>query len=151
MISVFPRMTDTPRLSIARGVILRDASLIASAIPGAFLCAISIVASGVQSLGENPVPPVVKIISILFSSHNSQRHFFISSFSSGNNIVSCTSYPLSVSISQIRGPLLSSLSPAYPLSLNVTTAAFHLYSAIISSPSAQSIFNSLFPSGSFTL
>lgn len=61
IIKVFPLITDTPLDSIPFGVISQDLALIYSEIPGALRSATSIVASGVQSLGENPVPPDVSI------------------------------------------------------------------------------------------
>ena len=61
MMSVFPRMTDAAREIIACGVIFSDAARIASAMPGTFLSATASVASGVVSLGEQPVPPVVSM------------------------------------------------------------------------------------------
>ena len=54
-------MTETPLLSMALGVIAKDAARMASLKPGTCRSAISSVASGVQSLGEKPVPPVVRI------------------------------------------------------------------------------------------
>lgn len=61
MISVFFLVTLTPLDNMARFVIVIDPARIASAIPGTFLSATAKVASGVQSLGESPVPPVVMI------------------------------------------------------------------------------------------
>ena len=58
MISVFFLVTLTPLDNMARFVIVIDPTRIASAIPGTFLSATAKVASGVQSLGESPVPPV---------------------------------------------------------------------------------------------
>ena len=60
-ISVFPRMTDTARESIARGVMASEAARMASAMPGARRVATAMVASGVTSRGPKPVPPVVRI------------------------------------------------------------------------------------------
>ena len=77
----------------ALGVIASDAYRIASAIPGAFRVATFIVASGVQSLCENPVPPVVRIRSISFSSLNSFNTVSICVCSSGSNLYSDVSYP----------------------------------------------------------
>ena len=62
-------------------------------IPGTFRCATAIVASGVQSRKENPVPPVVNTISTFSSSQSVHRHFSISFCSSGRSSVLTTSYP----------------------------------------------------------
>ena len=59
MISVRPRMPATPRESIQWRVWGREASRIASAIPGTSRSITSPVASGVTSRGATPVPPVV--------------------------------------------------------------------------------------------
>lgn len=58
-IRVWPRIAATLRESIQCAVCSREASRIASAIPGASRSATAAVASGVTSSGANPVPPVV--------------------------------------------------------------------------------------------
>ena len=59
-------MTETPLLSMALGVIAKDAARMASLKPGTLRSAISSVASGVQSLGEKPVPHFYHSIACLF-------------------------------------------------------------------------------------
>lgn len=58
-------------------VICRLDKSIAKDSPGASLWITFLVASGVTSLSENPVPPVVRITSALFSSLHSVRYFYI--------------------------------------------------------------------------
>lgn len=58
------------------GVMRMDSARIASGIPGVGRSITAMVASGVMSLGENPVPPVVRIKAIPKVSahlHNSLR------------------------------------------------------------------------------
>ncbi len=59
-ISVPFLMAAAARLKIPRGVIVILYARMASGIPGTARSATSIVASGIQSLGENPVPPVIR-------------------------------------------------------------------------------------------
>ena len=61
MINVFFLITLTPLDNMARFVIVIEPALIASEIPGTLRSATAKVASGVRSLGESPVPPVVII------------------------------------------------------------------------------------------
>ncbi len=61
MIRVLFLITDTALDSMARLVILNDSLRIYSAIPGALRVATAMVASGVTSRWEKPVPPVVII------------------------------------------------------------------------------------------
>ena len=61
MINVFFLITLTPLDNMARFVIVIEPALIASEIPGTLRSATAKVASGVRSLGESPVPPVVLI------------------------------------------------------------------------------------------
>ena len=68
--------------SIAIGVFFRDSVIIAIAIPKASFSITWRVASGVTSLFENPVPPVVKTKSTLTSSDQDIKIFFMSSISS---------------------------------------------------------------------
>ena len=63
------RMPAAARESMARGVIWRDCHRMASAMPGAGRSTTDRVASGVRSVGEKPVPPVVRIRSARSSSH----------------------------------------------------------------------------------
>ena len=64
MISTLFLITLAALESIALSVNSRLFALIASAIPGAFFSATAAVASGVTSLGANPVPPVVRTAEI---------------------------------------------------------------------------------------
>uniref|UniRef100_A0A6B0UPL6 Putative secreted protein n=1 Tax=Ixodes ricinus TaxID=34613 RepID=A0A6B0UPL6_IXORI len=57
--------------------------MIATAIPGASFVITALVASGVTSLSEKPVPPVVKIRSNFMTSAHITRTSFIFSASSG--------------------------------------------------------------------
>ena len=100
-----------------------DPALMASAMPGAFLVAAASVASGVMSLGENPVPPVVRIRSASRLSARRISVFLSMSVSSGRTGVSITSNPSPSSNAASAGPLSSVYSPANALSLKVTTAA----------------------------
>ena len=53
-------MPETPRESIACGVLVMEAARIASSSPGVSRSTTSRVASGVTSRGEKPVPPTVR-------------------------------------------------------------------------------------------
>lgn len=79
-ISVPFRIPAAARLSIALGVIVILYALIASGIPGTSRSIISFVASGIQSLGENPVPPVVTISSAIPSSASHEPSHLPASF-----------------------------------------------------------------------
>lgn len=68
----FMRLT-AHRDNMAIGVIARLFEIIATTIPGASLSSSGYVASGVTSLGENPVPPVVRTSGSLFTSAHSLR------------------------------------------------------------------------------
>ena len=109
--------------SIAVGVFVIEYALIASAIPGVMRSHTSAVASGVLSLFEKPVPPVVKMTFTCLWSASLMSSFLRSAGSSGIRTPSITLYPAPVSISPISGPLLSSRSPAAPLSESVIQAA----------------------------
>ena len=85
------RITDTPRLSIVLSVISAERMRIYSEIPGAFRSATAIVASGVWSRSENPVPPLVRISSTWRWSARRHSSFFRSAGSSGRISVSTTS------------------------------------------------------------
>ena len=127
MISVFLRIPAVARLSMARLVMVILYARIASGIPGTRLSTISSVASGMISLGENPVPPVVRISSAALLSAIS---FILSEsicLSSGRMSMDTTSYPFFSTISRIAGPLKSSLSPRYPVSLDVMIATLFIY------------------------
>ena len=101
MISVFFRIPAVERLSMARFVIVMLYARIASGIPGTRLSIISSVASGVISLGEKPVPPVVRISSAVPLSAISailSDNIFLSS---GRTSSDTTSYPFFSTISRI--------------------------------------------------
>ena len=126
MISVFFRIPAVERLSMARFVIVILYARIASGIPGTRLSIISSVASGVISLGEKPVPPVVRISSAVPLSAISailSDNIFLSS---GRTSSDTTSYPFFSTISRIAGPLKSSRSPRYPVSLDVMIATLFI-------------------------
>ena len=127
-ISVFFLITEAPLPSMALGVILMLYALSASAIPGALRSAISIVASGVISLGEKPVPPVVSTRLHFTSSHSLTSSSAICFLSSGMILYETTSYLSLGSSSFIFGPLLSSLWPAAPLSLIVIIPTVYITS-----------------------
>ena len=103
---------DTALESIALLVICILYILIASHIPGASLSIIALVASGVISLLENPVPPVLNIKLTLSSSLITLNSFSNISFSSGNMTCFTTVNPAASTNSFTTAPLLSSLSPA---------------------------------------
>ena len=81
------------------------------------------VASGVTSLEEKPVPPVVSTRSTRSSSAHRISASLICSSSSGRMAVRVTSQPFSLRIPHRAGPLVSSRWPRAPLSLMVSTAA----------------------------
>ncbi len=56
---VRPRMPATSRERQERSVMAREAARMASGMPGAMRSQTAVVASGVTSRSENPVPPVV--------------------------------------------------------------------------------------------
>ena len=59
MINVSPRMPAAARDNMARSVIVREYCKIAIGIPGTSRSITALVASGVTSRLEKPVPPVV--------------------------------------------------------------------------------------------
>ena len=69
--------------SMAMGVTLSDFVTMATTMPGASRSSSGRVASGVTSLGENPVPPVVKMRASFFWSHHSLMTACIAATSSG--------------------------------------------------------------------
>lgn len=71
---------DLYRESIAIGVISKPAINIAVNIPGASLLITFFVASGVKSLLENPVPPVVRITLTLSLSLREIRYFYVNKY-----------------------------------------------------------------------
>ena len=91
IISVDLRIPAEARLNMALGVIVILYARIASGIPGTHRSVISCVASGIQSLGEKPVPPVVSKSSAICSSAIraiSSANIFLSS---GSKMVCTTS------------------------------------------------------------
>ena len=121
-ISVLARMAATARVSMARGVYCRLLATMAAGIPGTIRSAISQVASGVQSRGAKPVPPVVSSRSHPPPSHSSRMAAASRSRSSGSRTVRVTSIPACSHICAISAPLSSTRSPRLPLSLAVSTA-----------------------------
>ena len=81
------RMPAAERVSMARGVIWRERARMASGMPGTSRSMTSLVASGVQSRGEKPVPPVVSTRSATPSSAMRRSSPASSSRSSGRRAV----------------------------------------------------------------
>jgi chaperonin GroEL len=104
--------------SMACLVFFRLSWRMASGRPGTSRSMTARVASGVLSRGLKPVPPVVRIKSILSLSDILTISSLRVSRSSGRTSYLTTS-PNSLTISRIAGPLLSTRSPREPLSLTV--------------------------------
>ena len=85
-INEFPLVPAVCLLNIAFFEYFKDSSLIYSPKPGYSLSITSRVASGVTSLDDGPVPPVVIIISKFSISDNLTKFALIASFSSGTII-----------------------------------------------------------------
>ena len=83
MISVPPLIPATPRERQPRSVILQLSERISSGIPGTSFSMTAFVASGVLSLGENPLPPVVNTRAVFSSSAHLISSAEITSLSSG--------------------------------------------------------------------
>ena len=90
-ISVLPRIPETPRDRIARGVDARPAARRVSEIPGASRSITARVASGVTSRALNPVPPVVITMSMVPPSHQSSKRPVICVVSSGTSALAINS------------------------------------------------------------
>ena len=118
-----PRVPATARDSMARGVIFSPSVHMATGMAGISRSSTASVASGVTSRGDRPVPPVVTIRPIFFSSAQSRSAALICSFSSGTMAVWTTVKPASSSMPQTAGPLVSFRCPLLPRSLTVMTAA----------------------------
>jgi hypothetical protein len=124
MIRHLPRMPATAREIMAWGVLARLAARITSPKPGMTRSTTVMVASGVTSRGETPVPPVVRIRSNSPQSAHSVSFSAISRSSSGMIPLRPVSTPCAANHVERAGPLASALSPLEPLSLNVKIAAF---------------------------
>ena len=68
MIRLRPRIPATLRLKQPLGVMRMDSDRMASGMPGVGRSRICMVASGVMSRGEKPVPPVVSTRAVFNSS-----------------------------------------------------------------------------------
>ena len=121
-IRLLPRVPATARDSMARGVIFSPSTHMATGMAGISRSSTARVASGVTSRGESPVPPVVTISPIRFSSAHSRSAPLICSCSSGTTAVWTTSNPACSSMARTAGPLVSCRSPRLPRSLTVMTA-----------------------------
>src|SRR5262245_7741421 len=111
-IRVPPRIPATPRESIQWRVCGREAERIASGIPGASRSITTRVASGVMSVGPNPVPPVVSTRSQSSASLQLIRRAEISSRSSGITSRPAISAPSEPANRASASPLSSPPSPA---------------------------------------
>ena len=113
MMSVFPRIPAIWRESMAVGTVSRLTRRINSPKPGSSLPTTEDVASGVRSLGDGPVPPVVRIKSAAARSQRSSSACRTESTPSGTRRRSDThSVAMTrLSHSSIAGPPRSSYSP----------------------------------------
>ena len=111
--------------SIPIGVIFMLSARIASGIPLTSLSTTARVASGVTSLIEKPVPPVVATRVTFSSSAHLTSSALICSISSGIIVLYSIFQPFSSRILTTASPAVSSLSPWEPLSLIVITAALY--------------------------
>src|SRR5439155_18487980 len=96
--------------------------------PGTSRAAITLVASGVTSRCDSPVPPVVRIKSFspLFTKRSSSPPIWVAS--SGTRCLPATFHPSSVTRASRAGPDWSTRVPAKVESLTVTTATLMLAS-----------------------
>ena len=83
-------MPAAARESMARGVTAMEAARMASGMPGTSLGQTAIVASGVTSRGENPVPPEVTMRAASLSSASRTSTARMASSSSGTMVRSIT-------------------------------------------------------------
>ena len=125
IIRVFPLRPAAALESIPIGVIFMLSALMASGIPRTSRSTTWRVASGVTSLWEKPVPPVVATRVTLSSSEHLISSSLILSKSSGIMVLYSTDQSLSSSILTMASPAVSSLNPWEPLSLIVITAALY--------------------------
>jgi hypothetical protein len=102
-----------------RQVFFLPYSRITSGIPGNNFWQASVVASGVESLGPIPVPPVVKINSAAPSFTNETRRSRIDAGSSGSTACATTSQPSCRQRSRSAGPEASPRTPCDTESLIV--------------------------------
>jgi hypothetical protein len=110
-ISVLPRIPAVARDSIACGVTSRLEARMASANPGAARSITALVASGVTSLGLNPVPPLVNRMSSSPESAHAVSVLFNMGRSSGTISFWEIIHPCAVTSSSIAGPDRSGRSP----------------------------------------
>src|SRR5262245_49448956 len=121
--SVLPRTPAVARESIQLGVCSREASRIASAMPGASRSMTSTVASGVTSVGARPVPPVVTPSAQLSSSAQWRSRSAMVSRSSGTISEPASSSPIEPIHSTSAGPLSSAAAALNREVLTVMAAA----------------------------
>ena len=114
MIRLLFLIPQTGLESIAKGVISKEPLIIAKERPGASLSMTLLVASGVISRGEKPVPPVVRIKLKCNSSAQMTSFAEISFNSSGTHSLTVTcafrSEPLLIKVYNFA-PLTSSVCP----------------------------------------
>ena len=110
-ISARPRTPATPRDSAARGFFFRPYSRITSGIPGSNFWQASVVASGVESLGPIPVPPVVRTSSAAPPSASETSFSRMDTGSSGRTPSETTSQPSCAQRSRSAGPEASARMP----------------------------------------
>jgi hypothetical protein len=130
MMRARPRAPQTDRESAASGVILIDSARIISAKPGTSRSITSRVASGVTSLGERPVPPVVTIKLAVPSSAYCMIRAEIIFRSSGRISAATISALIVCNSATTAGPERSSRSPRDAESLMVSITALILCSVI---------------------
>jgi len=116
------RTAATARDKIARGVFSIPLRRISSANPGISRSATAIVASGVESRGLKPVPPVVRIRSTRPESASSRSCSRMLGGSSATTKLDLISQPSSRQRAITDGPDLSSRWPEATESLMVITA-----------------------------
>lgn len=120
-ISVVPATPASPRESAAVGTFSRPYARIASGMPGISRSRTRRVASGVSSVGEMPVPPVVTITS--YPAATPSRSAASTGAPSGTTCGPSTANRIRVRPSAISGPPLSSYTPADARLEAVTTSA----------------------------
>ena len=121
MISVRPRLPASCRERIAVGTDCKDTARICSPNPGYKRSHTALVASGVTSRGDGPVPPVVTTSAHPVSSTSSRSVASICGCSSGmTRRTGCQSRSQRVSTSWMAGPERSSYSPELARSETVT-------------------------------
>ena len=121
-IKVRPRTPATARDKTARGVFLRPSARINSAIPGKSFWQAWVVASGVESRGPIPVPPVVRIKSAAPLSASEMRRSRIAAGSSASSDSETICQPNCAQRSRRPGPEASLCVPRETESLTVSYA-----------------------------